>query len=204
MFEIFKAGGPLMWVLLCCSMVSVTIIIEKFWSLSKNSVVPARLQSQIEELVKNQSIPANKIEMIRQHSPLGEVLAAGIANVSHGRDEMKQAIEESGRYVVHRLSRFLNTLGTIASISPLVGLLGTVIGMIKVFTAITSTGVGDPSVLSGGISQALITTAAGLAIGIASLMFYRFFRGRVQELTVTLEQNALRIVEAATKSGQMR
>ena len=204
MFEIFKAGGPLMWVLLLCSMVSVTIIIEKFWSLSKNSVVPARLQSQIEELVKNQSIPANKIEMIRQHSPLGEVLAAGIANVSHGRDEMKQSIEESGRYVIHRLSRFLNTLGTISSISPLVGLLGTVLGMIEVFTEITGAGVGDPTILSGGFSKALITTATGLSIGIFSLMFYRFFRGKVQELTVSLEQNALRIVEAATKNSDIR
>lgn len=204
MLEIFKAGGPLMWVLLLCSWVSVAIIIGKFWSLSKNSVVPERLQSQIEELIKNQSIPTNKIEMIREHSPLGEVLAAGLTNISRGRDEMKQSIEESGRYVVHRLSRYLNTLGTVASISPLVGLLGTVIGMIKVFTAITSTGVGDPSVLSGGIAQALITTAAGLAIGIASLMFYRFFQGRVQELTVTLEQNALRIVEAANKKNDSK
>ncbi|MGH1543668.1 MAG: MotA/TolQ/ExbB proton channel family protein [Arenicella sp.] len=197
MFEIFKAGGPLMWVLLLCSLIAVTIIIEKFWSLNKNSVVPAKLQSQIEELVKNKTVTPNKIEMIRQHSPLGEVLAAGISNAASGRDEMKQAIEESGRHVVHRLSRYLNTLGTISSVSPLVGLLGTVIGMIKVFTAITSNGVGDPTVLSGGISQALITTATGLAIGIASLMFYRFFRGRVQELTVKLEQNALRLVDAA-------
>lgn len=204
MFEIFKAGGPLMWVLLLCSTVSVTIIIEKFWSLSKNSVVPARLQAQIEELVKNQSIPANKINMIRQHSPLGEILAAGISNVNDGKDEMKKAIEESGRYVVHRLSRFLNTLGTISSISPLVGLLGTVLGMIEVFTEITGAGVGDPGVLSGGISKALITTAAGLAIGIFSLMFYRFFRGRVQELTVSLEQNALSMVEAATRNNKKR
>lgn len=202
MFEIFKAGGPLMWVLLVCSLMAVTIIIEKFWSLSKNSVVPEKLQLQIEELIKKQSIPLAKIDLIRKHSPLGEVLAAGIANAVNGKEEMKQAVEESGRYVVHRLSRYLNTLGTIASISPLVGLLGTVIGMIKVFTAITTAGVGDPSVLSGGISQALITTAAGLGIGIFSLMFYRFFRGRVQELTVTLEQNALRLVEVASSSNQ--
>jgi len=200
MFEIFKAGGPLMWVLLVCSLIAVTIIIEKFWALSKNSVVPKKLQSQIEELIQKQSIPLAKIDLIRKHSPLGEVLAAGIANAPKGKDDMKQAVEESGRYVVHRLSRYLNTLGTIASISPLVGLLGTVIGMIKVFTAITTAGVGDPSVLSGGISQALITTAAGLGIGIFSLFFYRFFRGRVQELTVTLEQNALRLVEVASAS----
>lgn len=203
MLEIFEAGGPLMWVLLLCSFVSITIIIHKFWSLNKNSVVPTKLQEQIEELVTKKTIPESKIEVIRQHSPLGEILAAGVSNLEHGRDEMKQAIEESGRHVVHRLSRYLNTLGTIASISPLVGLLGTVIGMIKVFTEITSNGVGDPTALSGGISQALITTATGLAIGIASLFFHRFFRGRVQELTLTLEKNALRLVDLATakKSG---
>ncbi len=108
---------------------------------------------------------------------------------------MKEALEEAGRHVVHDLERYLNTLGTIAAITPLLGLLGTVIGMIKVFSAITAFGVGDPVVLAGGISEALITTAAGLSVGIPSLMFYRYFRGRVNELTVSMEQEALRLVD---------
>jgi len=108
---------------------------------------------------------------------------------------MKEAIEETGRHVVHELERFLNTLGTIASVAPLLGLLGTVVGMISVFSAITTHGVGDPATLAGGISQALITTAAGLTVGIPALMFYRYFRGRVDELVVIMEQESLKLVE---------
>jgi biopolymer transport protein ExbB len=132
---------------------------------------------------------------IRESSPLGRILAAGLVNMKNGREIMKESIEEAGRHVVHDLERYLNTLGTIAAITPLLGLLGTVIGMIKVFAAITSFGVGDPTVLAGGISEALITTAAGLSVGIPSLMFYRYFRGRVNALTVNMEQEAIRLVE---------
>ena len=132
---------------------------------------------------------------LRESSPLGRILAAGIVNSQHGREIMKDAIEESGRHVVHELERYLNSLGTIAAITPLLGLLGTVIGMIKVFAAITAFGVGDPTVLAGGISEALITTAAGLSVGIPALMFYRYFRGRVNALTVNMEQEAIRLVE---------
>ena len=127
--------------------------------------------------------------------PLGRILAAGLSNSHHGREIMKDAIEESGRHVVHELEKYLNSLGTIAAITPLLGLLGTVIGMIKVFSAITAFGVGDPTVLAGGISEALITTAAGLSIGIPAMMFYRYFKGRVYSLTVDMEQEAIRLVE---------
>jgi len=111
---------------------------------------------------------------------------------------MKQGIEESGRFVIHRLSKRLNALGTIASVSPLIGLLGTVVGMIQVFAAIRNSGVGDPTVLSGGISQALITTAVGLAIGITTLLFFRFFKGRIEQIAIMLERNAIHLVELAT------
>ena len=126
---------------------------------------------------------------------MGRILAAGLVNLEHDRIVMKESIEEVGRHVAHDLERFLNTLGTIASISPLLGLLGTVIGMIKVFAVITTQGVGDPGVLAEGISEALITTAVGLTVAIPSLMFYRYFRGRVDELVVTMEQEALKLVE---------
>ena len=198
MLEIFKSGGILMWPLLLCSLAAVVIILEKFWMLKVNSVVPSKLQAQITELINDETIEAHKVEALRRHSTLGEVLAAGIRNRAHGRDPMKQAIEESGRFVIHRLSKRLNALGTVASVSPLIGLLGTVVGMIQVFAEIRLSGVGDPTVLSGGISQALITTAVGLAIGITALLFYRYFKGKVEQIAILLERNAIHLVELAT------
>jgi len=195
MFELFRAGGPLMWIILLCSLVALTIVFERLYALRPSRIVPSNLRDQISDLVKSNLLTHDKIQLVREHSPLGQVYASGLSNISHGTDEMKHALEESGRQVVHRLGRYLNALGTIASITPLIGLLGTVIGMIKVFTAITANGVGDPTVLSGGISEALITTAAGLSVGIPCLMFYRFFRNRVNELTVSLEEHATTLVD---------
>jgi len=140
-------------------------------------------------------LDAKRIQDLRIASPLGRILAAGLVNRRHQREVMKESIEEVGRHVAHELERFLNTLGTIASITPLLGLLGTVIGMIKVFAVITTQGVGDPAVLAEGISEALITTAAGLTVAIPSLMFHRFFRGRVDGLIVSMEQEAIKMVE---------
>ena len=162
-----------------------------------------KLRHQVLELVLAGKLDAEKIRVIEHHSPLGEVFAAGLKHLSSGKADMKEALEDRGKQVVHRLGRYLNTLGTIASITPLIGLLGTVIGMIKVFTAITAVGVGDPTVLSGGISEALITTAAGLSVGIPSLMFYRYFRSRINELTVVLEDNALALVDAAQQHASV-
>lgn len=195
MFELFRAGGPLMWIILVCSLAALTIIFERMLTLRKKQVVPASLRAQIVDLASSGKVTDEKIEVIRNHSPLGMIYAAGLANLPYGIDTMREAIEEAGKQVVHGLGRYLNTLGTIASITPLIGLLGTVIGMIKVFTAITVSGVGDPIVLSGGISEALITTAAGLSVGIPCLMFYRFFRSRIAELSVSLEENALALLE---------
>ena len=135
------------------------------------------------------------IVALSNNSPLGKILATGLINRNYPREIMKESIEEVGHQVIHELERYLNTLGTIASITPLLGLLGTVIGMIKVFAAITTQGVGNPSVLAGGISEALITTAAGLSIAIPTLIFYRFFRGRVDELVLKMEEEALKIVD---------
>ncbi len=195
MYELFQSGGLLMWPILACSVAAGTIVCERFWALSKRSVTPNQLLLQIQQLIERREIDQGKIRYIAQSSPLGRILAAGLTNMHDGRDVMKEAIEEAGRHVVHELERYLNTLGTIAAITPLLGLLGTVIGMIKVFSAITSYGVGDPTVLAGGISEALITTAAGLSVGIPSLMFYRYFRGKVNALTVNMEQEAIRLVE---------
>lgn len=195
MFELFKAGGPLMWIILVCSLVALTIIFERMLTLRTKQVAPANLKQQVVDLIRTKRITPDKIEVIRKHSPLGAVFAAGLENLPYGPESTREALEEAGKQVVHRLGRYLNTLGTIASITPLIGLLGTVIGMIKVFTAITASGVGDPTVLSGGISEALITTAAGLSVGIPCLMFYRHFRGRISELAVLLEENALALLD---------
>ncbi len=195
MFELIRAGGFLMWPILACSVISMAIIAERFWSLRESKIVPVNLVANVWQWHKSDQLDAKRIQALRVNSPLGMILAAGLLNRKHSREIMKESIEEVGRLVAHSLERFLNTLGTISSITPLLGLLGTVIGMIKVFTVITSQGIGDPSVLSEGISEALLTTAAGLSVAIPSLMFYRYFRGKVDDLVVTMEQEALKMVE---------
>jgi biopolymer transport protein ExbB len=193
--ELIKAGGLLMWPIILCSIIAMAIIGERFWSLREIKIVPKNLVAKVWQWQKVGHLDRKRIQDLRDSSPLGMVLAAGLVNRNHSREIMKESIEETGRHVAHDLERFLNTLGTIASISPLLGLLGTVIGMIKVFTVITSLGVGDPSILSEGISEALITTAAGLSVAIPSLMFHRFFRGKIDGLIITMEQEALKMVE---------
>jgi len=184
-----------MWPILLCSIISLAIVIERFWSLRTERITPKNLVSKVWQWAKTGNLDAKRINDIRTESPLGRLLAAGLVNIKHDREVMKESIEEVGRHVAHELERFLNTLGTIAQIAPLLGLLGTVIGMIKVFSVITTQGVGDPSVLAEGISMALITTAAGLTVAIPTLMFYRFFRGRVDDLVLTMEQESLKLVE---------
>ena len=195
MFELIRAGGFIMWPILACSIISMAIIAERFWSLRETKIAPTNLVANVWQWHKSDQLDAKRIQALRTNSPLGMILAAGLLNRKHSREIMKESIEEVGRLVAHGLERFLNTLGTISSITPLLGLLGTVIGMIKVFTVITSQGIGDPSVLSEGISEALLTTAAGLSVAIPSLMFYRYFRGKVDDLVVTMEQEALKMVE---------
>ncbi len=195
MFELITAGGWLMVPIILCSVVALAIIGERFWVLKQDKVLPTNLVAQVWQLHKKGELDAERIKLLRDSSPLGRILSAGLINMHHEREVMKEAIEETGRQVVLELERFLNTLGTIASITPLLGLLGTVIGMIKVFTAITAHGVGNPTILAGGISEALITTAAGLSVAIPSLMFYRYFRGKVDALVLKMEEEALKMVE---------
>ncbi len=195
MLEMIQAGGLLMWPILLCSVISLAIAAERFWSLQRKRIAPKNLVAQVWQWQKVGHLNAKRIHDLRLSSPLGRVLAAGLVNRQRDREVMKESIEEVGRHVAHDLERFLNTLGTIASITPLLGLLGTVIGMIKVFAVITSHGVGDPSILAEGISEALVTTAAGLSVAIPTLMFHRYLRGHVNELVITMEQEALKLVE---------
>ena len=184
-----------MWPILACSVIAMAIIVERLWAYRRRKVLPSNLVAQIWQLHQNNQLTAAHIATVRKSSALGRILAAGLVNRKHSREVMKEAIEEEGRQVVHELERYLNTLGTIANISPLLGLLGTVIGMIKVFTAITSAGVGNPAVLAGGISEALITTAAGLSVAIPAVIFHRYLSGRVDRIVLSMEEQALKMVE---------
>ncbi len=195
MFELVQAGGWLMVPILLCSVISAAICVERFWTLRATQIVPKNLLAQVWNWIRSNELDNKKLRELRAGSPLGQILAAGISNHKRGREQMKESIEEVAGHVVHEMERYLSTLGTVAAITPLLGLLGTVIGMIKVFTAIKLEGTGNAAVLAGGISEALITTAAGLSVAIPSLFFVRFFQRRVDELVITMEQEALKLVE---------
>lgn len=195
MFELIKAGGWVMWPLILCSIAALAIIAERLYTLQKKSVMPPALLSQVQQWLERKELDGSRLSMLRESSPLGRVLAVGLANRLHAHEVLKEAIEDAGRHMLPELERYLNTLGTIAAIAPFLGLLGTVLGMIQMFGGIGSHGLGDPSIVAAGISQALVATAAGLAVAIPSLMFYRYLRGRVEELTVDLEQEALKLIE---------
>jgi len=201
MFEIVKAGGIVMVPIILCSILAVAITLERLWTLRAQRVVPVELTDKVWQWVENRALSDKQVQALRQHSPLGRVLAAGLANRHRDRAVMIGAIEDAGRHVVHDLERYLNTLGTIAAISPLLGLLGTVTGMIRTFKAITLAGVGNPTAMAGGISEALITTAAGLLVAIPALVAYRYLRGRVDALVIQMEKESIKLVQAIDRTG---
>jgi biopolymer transport protein ExbB len=196
MLEIVQAGGFLMLPIIACSIVAVAIVLERLWTLQRNRVLPADTTTQAWGWVKNNQLEPKNLQALQQSSPLGQILAAGLTHRFATREVLKEALEDSGRHVVHELERYLNPLGTIAAISPLLGLLGTVSGMIRSFTAITTQGVGNPTVLAAGISEALITTAAGLTVAIPALIAYRYLRGRVDSLVIQIEKESTKFMEA--------
>jgi biopolymer transport protein ExbB len=201
MFEIVTAGGIVMVPIILCSILAVAITLERLWTLREQRVVPAELADKVWQWVENRALSDKQISALQQHSPLGRVLAAGLSNRHRDRAVMLEAIEDAGRHVVHDLERFLNTLGTIAAISPLLGLLGTVTGMIRTFKAITVAGVGNPAAMAGGISEALITTAAGLLVAIPALVAYRYLRGRVDARVIQMEKESIKLVQAIDRAG---
>lgn len=196
MVDIVKAGGWLMAPIILCAIVAMGIMLERFWTLKQKRVIPDDLTRKVWDWVRNDELERNRIQSLHQGSPLGQILAAGLINRDRERVVMKDSIEDTGRHVVHELERYLDTLGTVAAVSPLLGLLGTVIGMVKVFAEIKIQGVGNPTVLAGGISEALITTAAGLTVAIPALIGYRYYRSRVDTLVVDMEKEAIKLVEA--------
>ena len=195
MFELLKAGGILMVPIVACSILALAIILERFWTLRPSRVAPPQTVNELWRWIKKKELNGRKLKALQGSSPMGRILAGGLLNAKHGREIMKESIEHEASQVIHDLERFLNPLGTVATIAPLLGLLGTVIGMIKVFAEIQLAGVGNAGNLAGGISEALITTAAGLSVAIPALICHRYFIRRVDELVVGMEQDAIKLVE---------
>lgn len=195
MFELLKAGGILMVPILACSIIALAIILERFYTLRQSRVTPQHTINELWRWIKKKELNGRKLKALQGSSPMGRILAGGLMNAKHGREIMKESIEHEASQVIHDLERFLNPLGTVATIAPLLGLLGTVIGMIKVFAEIQLAGVGNAGNLAGGISEALITTASGLSVAIPALICHRYFIRRVDELVVGMEQEAIKLVE---------
>ncbi|MDR3213913.1 MAG: MotA/TolQ/ExbB proton channel family protein [Azoarcus sp.] len=195
MFQMFLAGGWPMWPLLLASVIAVAVIVERLISLRRSRVVPTGLLDRIISDLGRHGAPPEMITRVAAHSPLGRVLAAGLRNIRSSREIMKEAIEESGRLVAHELERFLTTLGTIAAISPLMGLFGTVIGMIEMFAAQGVTG--TPEQVAHGIAMALHATAFGIIIAVPAMIFWRYFRSLVDDYVIEMEQQATALVEVA-------
>ena len=185
-----------MWPILLCSITVVAISIERFITLKTERIVPAGQLAQVWQQLRNKELNGERLKALRDSSPLGYILATGISNSGHGRDVMKDSIEESAGQVIHQLERFLSILGTIANTTPLLGLLGTVLGMIQVFADIMLFGTGNAAQLAGGISQALITTAAGLTVAIPAMILHRYFERHIESLVVQLEGHATKLVDA--------
>lgn len=181
--------------IILASIVALAIIGERFWSLQRQKIIPSQLLAHIWQLHRENKLDDASVRKIRVSSPLGRVLAAGLLNRQHGREVMKDSIEEVGRHVAHELERYLTTLGSIAAVTPLLGLLGTVDGIIRVFSALAVEGINDPAVISHGISEALICTASGLIVAIPSLFFHRYFEALVDDHVLQMEENALRLID---------
>jgi biopolymer transport protein ExbB len=206
MFEIVKAGGIMMVPLILCSIIAAAIILERLWTLQQRRVMPTEITDKVWRWVEQGQIQEKHIVALQRNSPLGKILAAGLMYQGRDREVIKESIEDTGRHVVHELERFLNTLGTITAVSPLLGLLGTVSGMIKTFNAISGAGVGNPTALAGGISEALIATAGGLGVAIPALIAYRYFSSKVTGLVIEMEKESIKLVHAmdAANAGQRR
>jgi len=199
--EILMAGGWAMLPILICSAVALAIILERFWSLRRAAVIPPGLGDEVREWARTRKIDPEHLKVLSTNSPLGELLAAALSVRNRPREIIKERVEDTGRHVVHRLERFLNTLGTIALIGPLLGLLGTVFGLIKMFFAVMISGVGDPMKMAGGIGEALVCTAAGLCVAIPAYVFHRYFRGRVSDLVVEMERQVFLLTDELTAIG---
>jgi len=194
LFSIIQAAGWPIWFLLIASVIALALIIERIMFLRRDRILPKKLLVEVVQVYRNGQVTGEIIERLEQNSPLGCVLAAGLRNVNSPREVMKESIEEAGRGVAHKLDRFLTTIGTIATLAPLLGLFGTVVGMIEIFGAQNATG-SNPAQLAHGISVALYNTGFGLMIAMPALVFYRHFRALVDSFIVDMEQQAVKFVD---------
>jgi len=197
-YEIVKSGGILMLPIILCSIVALAISIERWWTLDVRKIVPPSTVAEVWEWIRRNELTTERLRKLQRSSPLGRILAAGLANAQHGREVMKESIQDAAAQVVHELERYLNTLGVIAEVTPLIGLLGTVIGMIEMFTQVMQHGSGDAALLAGGISTALVATAGGLVVAIPALVLHRHFLRRVDSIVLALEQESTRLVDAVS------
>jgi biopolymer transport protein ExbB len=196
MLELIVAGGWVMIPILGCSVVAAVIAIERFLALRSERVAPSQLLSQVWNWVHEEGVTRERLEELRASSPLGRILATALGSADQGRDVMKDRVEDAAVQVLHGLERYVGVLGTIASIAPLLGLLGTVLGMMRAFSVIMLHGSGSASLLAGGISEALVTTAAGLMVAVPALVCHRFFERRIDSLAVDMQDRAVRLVDA--------
>lgn len=197
MGSIIGAMGIMSMPLIICSFVAIAAIVSLFLTLKKEKVIPEGVAETAQKLARSGKVTRAHIEKIREGSMLGRVLATGLESLKQPRHVMKENIEESGRHVAHLMDRFMITLGTIAAIAPLLGLLGTVVGMIEVFAVITDKGVGSPTELAGGIKTALYTTAFGIVIAVIALIFHRYFRGKITDYAIEMEKAAIKLLSVA-------
>lgn len=196
MWELVRAGGPFMWPIIVCSIALVGIVLERLWTLQRKRVLPEELIKKVSQLADSNQVNPKVIEALERNSPLGRVMAAALSNRHRGRAIMMERVEDTGRHVVHELERFVNSVGTIASVSPLLGLLGTVTGIIRAFTAVQMGGMGDARALAGGISEALVCTAAGLTVAIPAYVAHRYLRGKVERIVIEMEKVAVNFADS--------
>lgn len=196
MWELVKAGGWPMVPLLLLGVLALAIVLERFWTLRRNEVLPPGLGQEVRNWAARGKLDPSHIQSLRANSPLGALLAVALEARNRPRDQIRERIEDAGRHLVHRMERFLNSLGTIASAGPLLGLLGTVVGMIQMFLGILDHGVGDVNQLAGGIGKALVCTATGMIVAIPALMFHRYFKGRIGGYVIEMEQEASALLDA--------
>ncbi|UYB54426.1 MotA/TolQ/ExbB proton channel family protein [Xanthomonas sp. AM6] len=202
MWELVKAGGWPMVPLLLLGVVALAIVLERFWSLRRSEVLPPGLGQEVRNWATRGKLDPTHIESLRHNSPLGALLAAGLDVRNRPREIVRERIEDTGRHVVHRMERFLNALGTVASAGPLLGLLGTVVGMIQMFLGILDHGVGDVNQLAGGIGKALVCTATGMIIAVPALVFHRYFKGRIAGYIIEMEQEATALSDVLDGHGR--
>ena len=194
MWEIIQAAGWPIWPLILTSIIGVAIILERFWSLRKSQIIPDGLMVEIKTMIKQNNLDNNKVNILKNSSPLGDILAVAIAKRKDSVDEIKSALDERAGIIVHNLERYLGVLVTIATVAPLLGLFGTIIGMVELFSSFTSSG-HDVAVFARGISIALYNTAGGIVVAVPAMIAYRFFRSKIDNYLNEMEHYAIQIVE---------